>query len=149
MIAMALINEPELLIADEPTTALDVSVQAQILDLLKSLQQELGMAMLFITHDLSIVRRIADRVAVMRNGQLLEVGDCQQVFNQPSHPYTKQLIDSDPKGLPVEVSSNAPALLSVEQLRVWFPSLGGCLNAWFHMLRRSPIWDLSLNEVTR
>jgi len=125
MIAMALINEPELLIADEPTTALDVSVQAQILDLLKSLQQELGMAMLFITHDLSIVRRIADRVAVMRNGELVEVGECQQVFSQPNHPYTKQLIDSDPKGLPVEVEPNSPSLLSVEQLRVWFPITGG------------------------
>ncbi|GAB2651848.1 ABC transporter ATP-binding protein [Vibrio panuliri] len=125
MIAMALINEPELLIADEPTTALDVSVQAQILDLLKSLQQELGMAMLFITHDLSIVRRIADRVAVMCEGELLEVGECQQIFTQPSHPYTKQLIDSDPKGLPVEVESTAPSLLTVEQLRVWFPITGG------------------------
>ncbi|ROV60628.1 ABC transporter ATP-binding protein [Vibrio ponticus] len=125
MIAMALINEPELLIADEPTTALDVSVQAQILDLLKSLQQELGMAMLFITHDLSIVRRIADRVAVMRDGQLLEVGECQQVFTQPKHPYTQQLIDSDPRGLPVEVADNALSLLSVEQLRVWFPITGG------------------------
>ncbi|WP_162048248.1 ABC transporter ATP-binding protein [Vibrio taketomensis] len=125
MIAMALINEPELLIADEPTTALDVSVQAQILDLLKQLQQEMGMAMLFITHDLSIVRRIADRVAVMRNGKLVEVGECQQVFNQPNHPYTKQLIDSDPKGLPVEVEANAPSLLSVDQLRVWFPITSG------------------------
>lgn len=125
MIAMALINEPELLIADEPTTALDVSVQAQILDLLKSLQKELGMAMLFITHDLSIVRRIADRVAVMRNGELVEVGECRQVFTQPNHPYTKQLIDSDPKGLPVEVEPDSPPLLSVEQLRVWFPITGG------------------------
>ncbi|MGF1908387.1 ABC transporter ATP-binding protein [Vibrio kasasachensis] len=128
MIAMALINEPELLIADEPTTALDVSVQAQILDLLKSLQQELGMAMLFITHDLSIVRRIADRVAVMRNGMLVEVGECQQVFLHPNHPYTKQLINSDPKGLPVEVESDSPSLLRVDQLRVWFPITGGLLK---------------------
>ncbi|NOH81055.1 microcin C ABC transporter ATP-binding protein YejF [Vibrio sp. RE86] len=125
MIAMALINEPELLIADEPTTALDVSVQAQILDLLKELQQEMGMAMLFITHDLSIVRRIADRVSVMQNGKLIETGECQQVFSAPSHPYTKQLINSDPRGEPVPVSSNASTLLNVNHLRVWFPITGG------------------------
>ncbi|MBW3696182.1 ABC transporter ATP-binding protein [Vibrio sp. T187] len=125
MIAMALINKPELLIADEPTTALDVSVQAQILDLLKELQQELGMAMLFITHDLSIVRRIADRVAVMKAGELVETGDCQQVFSQPSHPYTRKLIDSDPKGSPVTVESDSECLLDVNQLKVWFPITGG------------------------
>ncbi|EEX93906.1 putative peptide ABC transporter, ATP-binding protein [Vibrio orientalis CIP 102891 = ATCC 33934] len=125
MIAMALINEPELLIADEPTTALDVSVQAQILDLLKELQQELGMAMLFITHDLSIVRRIADTVAVMQHGRLVETGACHDVFTSPTHPYTKQLINSDPKGLPVSVSQDASPLLEVNQLRVWFPITGG------------------------
>ena len=125
MIAMALINEPELLIADEPTTALDVSVQAQILDLLKELQQELGMAMLFITHDLSIVRRIADRVAVMQNGELVEEADCQSLFVMPTHPYTQKLINSDPRGLPVEVSADASNLLSVANLRVWFPITGG------------------------
>lgn len=125
MIAMALINEPELLIADEPTTALDVSVQAQILDLLKELQQELGMAMLFITHDLSIVRRIADRVAVMKEGELIEVGESQAVFNEPKHPYTIKLINSDPRGLPVEVSGSNKTLLDVKNLRVWFPITGG------------------------
>ncbi|GAA5646174.1 microcin C ABC transporter ATP-binding protein YejF [Vibrio proteolyticus] len=125
MIAMALINEPELLIADEPTTALDVSVQAQILDLLKSLQQELGMAMLFITHDLSIVRRIADRVAVMQDGKLVEQGECQALFSDPQHPYTRQLINSDPRGLPVDVPFGNETLLSVEQLKVWFPITGG------------------------
>lgn len=125
MIAMALINEPELLIADEPTTALDVSVQAQILDLLKVLQRELGMAMLFITHDLSIVRRIADRVAVMQEGRLVEVGDCQDVFNRPQHAYTQLLIDSDPRGEPVAVDSDGASILDVNQLRVWFPLTGG------------------------
>ncbi|GAL09782.1 oligopeptide transport ATP-binding protein OppD [Vibrio astriarenae] len=125
MIAMALINEPELLIADEPTTALDVPVQAQILELLKSLQQELGMAMLFITHDLSIVRQIADRVAVMKSGELVEVGACQQVFSAPNHAYTKMLIDSDPRGEPVTMKDDAATLLSVDKLKVWFPIKSG------------------------
>ncbi|WP_456294684.1 ABC transporter ATP-binding protein [Vibrio sp. AK197] len=125
MIAMALINEPELLIADEPTTALDVSVQAQILDLLKQLQQELGMAMLFITHDLSIVRRIADRVCVMQSGRIVETAPCQRLFSAPEHPYTQKLIDSDPKGFPVTVDDDAAELLSVEKLKVWFPVTGG------------------------
>ena len=128
MIAMALINEPELLIADEPTTALDVSVQAQILDLLKALQQELGMAMLFITHDLSIVRRIADRVAVMQHGKLVEIEACKTLFSAPKHPYTKLLIESDPRGAPVNVDINSPSLLSTEQLKVWFPIRGGLLR---------------------
>ncbi|MBF9002902.1 ABC transporter ATP-binding protein [Vibrio nitrifigilis] len=125
MIAMALINEPELLIADEPTTALDVSVQAQILDLLKSLQRELGMAMLFITHDLSIVRRIADRVAVMQHGHLIEVNDCRTIFAQPSHAYTQMLINSDPSGFPVAVNAQTPVLVKTDKLRVWFPIKGG------------------------
>ncbi|MDN3617543.1 ABC transporter ATP-binding protein [Vibrio gallaecicus] len=125
MIAMALINEPELLIADEPTTALDVSVQAQILDLLKSLQQELGMAMLFITHDLSIVKKIADRVAVMKDGHLVESGDCKQIFSSPNHAYTQKLINSDPKGVPVRLPEVSESLLDVNQLRVWFPITGG------------------------
>ncbi|WP_133152595.1 ATP-binding cassette domain-containing protein, partial [Vibrio sp. 10N.261.52.A1] len=105
--------------------ALDVSVQAQILDLLKDLQQELGMAMLFITHDLSIVRKIADRVAVMKDGRLVESNDCQTLFNAPAHPYTQKLINSDPKGLPVPVSPDSQPLLDVNQLRVWFPITGG------------------------
>ncbi len=125
MIAMALINEPEVLIADEPTTALDVSVQAQILELLKQLQQELGMAMLFITHDLSIVRRIADDVCVMQNGRVVEAAPCRELFSSPQHPYTQKLIDSDPKGAPVDVAEDAQTLLHVDKLKVWFPITGG------------------------
>lgn len=125
MIAMALINEPELLIADEPTTALDVSVQAQILDLLKSLQKELGMAMLFITHDLSIVRRIADRVAVMQKGEIVETNNCRTLFSAPAHPYTQKLINSDPRGKPVPADAANPTLLATHDLKVWFPIFGG------------------------
>ncbi|UTV26627.1 ABC transporter ATP-binding protein [Photobacterium atrarenae] len=128
MIAMALINEPELLIADEPTTALDVSVQAQILELLKDLQQEMGMAMLFITHDLSIVRRIADRVAVMQLGKLVETNTREVIFTNPSDPYTVKLINADPSGLPVPVDAKAAPLFTVEKLRVWFPITGGILK---------------------
>lgn len=125
MIALALINEPELLIADEPTTALDVSVQAQILDLLKQLQEELHMAMLFITHDLSIVKRIANRVAVMKEGKLVETGDCQEVFTSPTHPYTKMLIEADPSGSPVSAPESNPTLVHAQDLKVWFPIHGG------------------------
>lgn len=128
MIAMALINEPELLIADEPTTALDVSVQAQILDLLKELQQELGMAMLFITHDLSIVKRIADRVAVMQLGRIVETDTKDVIFNSPSDPYTIKLINSDPSGSPVPVNAKSSPLFDIRDLRVWFPITGGILK---------------------
>jgi microcin C transport system ATP-binding protein len=125
MIALALINEPELLIADEPTTALDVSVQAQILELLKQLQKELGMAMLFITHDLSIVRKIAMRVAVMKDGQLVETASCNTLFTQPTHPYTKMLIEADPSGNPIKADENNPTLIQTTDLKVWFPITGG------------------------
>ncbi|OBT09369.1 microcin ABC transporter ATP-binding protein [Vibrio sp. UCD-FRSSP16_10] len=125
MIALALINEPELLIADEPTTALDVSVQAQILDLLKELQQELGMAMLFITHDLSIVKRIASRVCVMKEGKLVETADCDTLFKAPKHPYSKMLIEADPSGSPVSVNATQSPLVVASDLKVWFPITGG------------------------
>ncbi|NOH72911.1 ABC transporter ATP-binding protein [Vibrio pectenicida] len=128
MIAMALINKPELLIADEPTTALDVSVQAQILELLRDLQKEIGMAMLFITHDLSIVRRIADKVAVMQNGELVEQADCYSLFSAPQHTYTQTLIHSDPRGLPVDVPEESESLVTVDKLKVWFPITGGLLK---------------------
>ncbi|MGL5768765.1 MAG: ABC transporter ATP-binding protein, partial [Plesiomonas shigelloides] len=128
MIAMALLNAPDLLIADEPTTALDVSVQAQILTLLQQLQREMNMAMLFITHDLGIVRRLADRVAVMRQGELVETAPTQRLFSQPQHPYTQKLLDSEPKGEPVPAPTPAQTLLNVEALRVWFPIKRGLLK---------------------
>ncbi len=128
MIAMALANEPDLLIADEPTTALDVTVQAQILDLLKELQQKLGMALLLITHDLGIVRNMADRVCVMTNGEVVESGSSQEIFDNPRHPYTRQLLDAEPKGRPEPCDGTAPVLLSSEQLRVWYPIKKGVLR---------------------
>ncbi|WP_275288958.1 ABC transporter ATP-binding protein [Halomonas elongata] len=120
MIAMALACEPELLIADEPTTALDVTVQAQILQLLKSLQARYGMAILFITHDLGIVRHFADRVCVMRRGEMVERGDTAEVFTNPRHDYTRMLIDADPRGGKSPVEDSAPVLLEARDLRVRF-----------------------------
>ncbi|MDX2204643.1 MAG: ABC transporter ATP-binding protein [Hyphomicrobiaceae bacterium] len=128
MIAMALANEPDLLIADEPTTALDVTIQAQILELLKSLQRETGMAMLLITHDLGIVRRMADRVYVMNSGKVVEEGATEAVFRAPKHAYTRHLLSAEPKGKPPEVSSNAPVVIETEDLRVWFPIKRGLLR---------------------
>ena len=127
MIAMALANEPELLIADEPTTALDVTVQLKILDLLKDLQTRLGMAMLIISHDLNLVRRIAHRVCVMRNGELVEQADCQTLFERPQHPYTCELLAAEPAGDPVP-GDVQDSLLEVQDLRVWFPIRKGLLR---------------------
>ena len=120
MIAMALANEPELLIADEPTTALDVTVQLKILELLRELQAKLGMAILLITHDLNLVRRIAHRVCVMRDGCVVEEAACEELFHAPQHPYTRELLAAEPSGSPVEVASADP-LLEAQDLRVWFP----------------------------
>ncbi|WP_434458668.1 ABC transporter ATP-binding protein [Stutzerimonas urumqiensis] len=120
MIAMALANEPELLIADEPTTALDVTVQLKILELLKELQARLGMAILLISHDLNLVRRIADQVCVMQRGRVVEQASCEQLFRAPSHPYTRELLEAEPSGAPVETLP-APPLLIATDVRVWFP----------------------------
>ena len=121
MIAMALANEPDLLIADEPTTALDVTIQAQILQLLKELQARLGMAILFITHDLTIVRRFADRVCVMTKGEVVEQGEVAEVFEHPRHAYTRHLLAAAPKGEPAPANPGAPIVLATESLKVHFP----------------------------
>jgi microcin C transport system ATP-binding protein len=121
MIAMALANRPALLIADEPTTALDVTVQAQILKLLKDLQSRMGMAMLFITHDLGIVRKIADDVCVMQKGRIVEAGPVEDVFSNPQHAYTKMLLAAEPKGQAPKSDHNAPSIMSADDVRVWFP----------------------------
>lgn len=128
MIAMALANKPALLIADEPTTALDVTVQAQILDLIMQLKRDLGMAVLLISHDLHLVRRYADRTAVMKAGEIVEIADTGKLFSAPQHEYTQQLIAAEPQGAPIAVASNAPALLDVKNLRVWFPVKHGLLR---------------------
>jgi microcin C transport system ATP-binding protein len=128
MIAMALANEPDLLIADEPTTALDVTVQAQILKLLKDIQQRLGMAMLFITHDLGIVRKIADRVCVMQHGKIVEQGAVERVFTAPEHPYTKALLAAEPKPDPAPPKPDAPVVIAADNLKVWFPIKRGVLR---------------------
>lgn len=128
MIAMALANRPSLLIADEPTTALDVTVQAQILKLLKELQTRHGMAMLFITHDLGIVRRIADDVCVMQKGKVVESGSVTDVFERPQHAYTKMLLAAEPKGAPPARSTDAPVVVKGDDIKVWFPIKQGFLR---------------------
>ncbi|MGY6248744.1 ABC transporter ATP-binding protein [Bosea thiooxidans] len=128
MIAMALANEPDLLIADEPTTALDVTVQAQILKLLKELQARLGMAMLFITHDLGIVRRIADRVVVMLKGKIVEEGPVAEIFGSPQHAYTRRLLAAEPKGRPEPVAADAATLLEAGPMKIWFPIKSGFMR---------------------
>ena len=127
MIAMALANEPALLIADEPTTALDVTIQAQILQLLKSLQRRFNMAMLFITHDLTIVRKVADRVCVMQHGAIVETGATARIFETPAHPYTQRLIQAQPSGTAPFAAAAAP-LIRTEDLRVWYPIRAGLLR---------------------
>jgi len=128
MIAMALANGPELLIADEPTTAQDVTIQAQILDLLAELKERRGLSMLFITHDLTIVRRIADRVCVMKDGEIVEHGPTDEIFSSPQHPYTQMLLSAESAGLPAPVPEGAEEVARTEDLRIWFPIYRGLLK---------------------
>ena len=128
MIAMALANEPDLLIADEPTTALDVTIQAQILELLESLQQRFGMAILFITHDLGIVRKISDRICVMHEGKIVEQGETGEIFANPTEDYTRHLLSAEPRGEPNQVGDGVPVVMETGDLKVWFPIKKGLLK---------------------
>jgi microcin C transport system ATP-binding protein len=128
MIAMALANRPDLLIADEPTTALDVTIQAQILELLKDAQQKLGMAMLLITHDLGVVRKMAERVYVMNQGEIVESGPVRAIFEAPQHPYTRHLLAAEPKGRPPAGNPSGPIVVETQNLKVWFPIMRGLLR---------------------
>ena len=128
MIAMALANRPKLLVADEPTTALDVTVQAQILDLLRQLKADHGMSMLFITHDLGIVRKFADKVCVMTRGKIVESGPVEDIFTNPQHDYTKKLLASEPRGEPPVLDETKPVVMQGDDIRVWFPIKSGFLR---------------------
>ncbi|NCO87703.1 MAG: ABC transporter ATP-binding protein [Rhodobacterales bacterium] len=141
MIAMALANGPQLLIADEPTTALDVTIQAQILDLLADLKSQEAMSLLFITHDLTIVRRIADRVCVMKDGEIVEQGPTAALFAAPQHPYTQMLLAAESTGLPAPVPPGAPVVAETENLRIWFPIQRG-------LLKRTVGHVKAVNDVT-
>ena len=125
MIAMAIANEPDILIADEPTTALDVTIQAQILDLMRDLRDRLGMALLLITHDLAIVRHMAERVCVMTQGEIVEHGPTREIFARPRHPYTRRLLEAEPKGKVAPADPSAPVLVEGDGVKVWFPIRAG------------------------
>ncbi|QGZ35741.1 ABC transporter ATP-binding protein [Stappia indica] len=146
MIAMALANEPDLLIADEPTTALDVTVQAQILKLLKELQRDVGMAMLFITHDLGIVRKVADRVCVMTKGEIVESGTVREVFENPQHEYTRHLIAAEPKGKPPVTDETRPVVVEARDVKVWFPVRRGLLRRTVDHIKAVDGIDVTVRE---
>ncbi|HUD52477.1 ABC transporter ATP-binding protein, partial [Parvibaculum sp.] len=143
MIAMALANEPDLLIADEPTTALDVTVQAQILELLKDLKREMGMALLLITHDLGIVRKMADRVFVMTKGKIVEQGATEEVFTHPKHAYTQKLIASEPRGRALGAPKDGALIMEADRLKVWFPIRKGFLRKTVGYVKA--VDDVSIN----
>ncbi len=144
MIAMSLANEPELLIADEPTTALDVTVQAQILELLNELKSQRGLSMLFITHDLGIVRKFADRVCVMTKGKIVEQGPTAEIFNNPQHAYTKHLLEAEPKGDPPPADDSAPVVIEGGDVKVWFPIKAGFLRRTVDYVKAVDGIDLKL-----
>ncbi len=146
MIAMALANDPDLLIADEPTTALDVTIQAQILQLLLDLKAKFNMAMLLITHDLGIVRKMANRVCVMTQGEIVERGTAKEIFNAPQHPYTKHLLASEPKGSPPEADPNAKPILETKDLKVWFPIRRGFLRKTVGYIKAVDGVDVAIAE---
>ena len=146
MIAMALANEPDLLIADEPTTALDVTLQAQILELLANLQRKLGMAVLFITHDLAVVEKIADRVCVMNEGKIVETGEIKSLFKKPKHAYTKKLLDAEPKGIKTPKKKGAPVVLEGDGIKVWFPIKKGVMRRTVDHVRAVDGISLKIRE---
>lgn len=146
MIAMALANEPDLLIADEPTTALDVTIQAQILKLLKDLQARMHMALLLITHDLGIVRQVAERVCVMNEGEIVEQGRVSDVFSRPRHPYTRRLLAAEPKGRPDPAPAGAKEVISASDTRVWFPIKRGVLRTTVSHIKAVDGITLSLRQ---
>jgi microcin C transport system ATP-binding protein len=146
MIAMALANEPDLLIADEPTTALDVTIQAQILALLKDLQRRFGMALLLITHDLAVVRKVADRVCVMNQGEIVEAAPVERLFAEPQHPYTRRLLAAEPKGKPAPRSADAPEVMVGDAVKVWFPIQRGLMRRTVDHVKAVDGIDVTVRE---
>ena len=146
MIAMALANDPDILIADEPTTALDVTIQAQILALLKELQAEFGMAILLITHDLGIVRKVSDRVCVMTNGEIVEADSAERIFAAPAHPYTQHLLAAEPKGDPPTPRADSQPVMQSQDVRVWFPIKRGVIRRTVAHLKAVEGVSLTLRE---